>query len=149
MGEIVELRQLSSGSVLTVWPVVAPELERALAHSDGENSLEDVLNSIMNNLMQLWVVREGQQAVAFCVTEINGYRQFKSCRIVLLAGSGIAVWHEVVEHLEPWAREQGCTVMEAWSRPGFEKYGKMYGYKKRYVVMRKRLQSEPDTRNLH
>ncbi len=135
--------------LLAVWPRVAPELERALAYSDGENSIEDVLDRLMDARMQLWVARSGIDQLGFGVTEIDSYGQFTVCRIVLLVGEDFDLWVGVITGLERWALEQGCTALEWWGRPGFEKPMRQYGYTKRYVVMRKRLQDEPDTRNLH
>jgi hypothetical protein len=49
-------------------------------------------------------------------------------------GNRIEEWQTIgLKQLQKFARDTGCTKIESYGRPGWEKVGKHEGYKKRFV----------------
>ena len=77
-----------------------------------------ILYSLLDGTMQLWIATERKPPV-IVVTAVTDYPEAKVLSVVLLAGRDIRAWlHHVEAALEAFARDQGCTALEAWVRPG-------------------------------
>lgn len=135
------IRGIPNEMVNKVWRFAEPFVKRALDHTFGEISHEDVLRMVLNRDMQLWMIsRSDKRIVGAGTTQIIPYPGQTACRIVTLAGAEFDEWREEAHaFIEVWARAQGCTCMENYVRKGFIPKLKEMGYKHRYSVLHKDL----------
>jgi hypothetical protein len=95
-------------------------LNDAIERARGLYTEADIHRLILLGDMQFWT---GKQAAA--VTEITSYPQCRVLRFVLAGGDieDIKAWEpKIVE----WARGLGCTQVEIFGRPGWERIFKDY-----------------------
>ena len=72
------------------------------------------------------------------MTRILCYPRSRSLLIELLGGEGMAEWIHLIQHLEVYAREQGCRHVEVQGRRGWERALAGEGY----TFMRQMLEKE-------
>lgn len=134
------IRGIPPQAVDGLWRFAEPYIKRALDHTHGELSIEDIKGFCCNSDMQLWMISKGTRVVGAGTTQIVCYPQMKVCRIVSLAGSEFDEWMDIAHmNLELWAESMGCTAMEAYVRKGFVPKLGQIGYKHRYSVCHKSL----------
>lgn len=127
-------------AIPTFWHFAEPYIKRALDHTFGELSTENVKDLCLSRDMQLWMIAKGDRVVGAGTTQIVFYPSMKTCRIVTLAGSDFDEWMDVAHmNIELWAVQQGCDAMEAYVRKGFMPKLLEIGYKHRYSVAHKKL----------
>lgn len=133
------IRGIPHNLVADIWRFAEPFVKRALDHTFGELSHEDVRMMCLTRDMQLWMIsREDKRIVGAGTTQIINYPQVTACRIVMLAGAEFDVWREEAHAIiEAWAREKGCQCIEAYVRKGFIPKLKDMGYRHRYSVLHK------------
>lgn len=124
-----------------LWRFAEPFIKRALDHTFGELSAENVRQMCISRDMQLWMITKGQRVVGAGTTMIVPYPQMTVCRIVLLAGSEFDQWKDMAHaFIEIWAAEMmGIDDMECYVRKGFVPKLVEMGYKHRYSVLHKKL----------
>lgn len=127
--------------VESLWRFAEPFVKRALDHTFGELTSEDVKNMCLSRDMQLWMIAKGNRVVGAGTTMIVTYPQLRACRIVTLAGTAFDEWKDMAHaFIEIWADEQmKCEAVEAFVRKGFVPKLLDIGYKHRYSVMHKKL----------
>lgn len=113
---------MAPDSAFDVVEAYRPYIERALRHSGGTHSFEDVKEAIEQGLMQLWPVPGG-----CIVTEIL---QFPRRRVlnVFLGGGDMAQLLDLHESVIAWAREQGCDAVRASGRWGWKRVLPKHGW---------------------
>lgn len=92
-------------------------VRKALARGNGGFDDQDIFVALEAGDMQLWQCSQG-----IVVTEIRVYPQTKACLIVLCAGADMETWIHNIRIIEWWAKEQGCSVVEAYGRAGWRKW---------------------------
>lgn len=125
----------------TMWPLVAPFLERAIEHSDDTETLEETARSLAAKQKQLWVlIGEDKKITAAAVTLLRRYPTgLAEMTISLLGGEpghliGIL---ELRGELESWAKTEGCNRVRIMARKGWAP--KLPDYKLAKYVMSKDL----------
>lgn len=137
------MRGIPAYLVASMWHYAAPYVKRALDHTSGELTHEDVRSLCENRDVQLWLISHGNRAVGAVTTEIVVYPHRKHCRVITLAGSQFAEWIGLVDKtLVDWAREQGCDALEAHVRRGFVPKLADIGYRHKHSVVVKELDHE-------
>lgn len=88
---------------------------------------------------QLWIAVKDQSsfgmAVTGILTEANGD---KVLTWVLVTGRAFLSWAWSREHIEAWAREQGCRKARAYARPGWQRRG-LSDYEPKGVILERSL----------
>lgn len=134
------LRGIPQQAVEGMWRFAEPFIKRALDHTFGEVSIEDMKRLCLSRDMQLWMVLKGDRVVGAGTTMIIFHPQMKVCRIVALSGADFKAWMDVAHmSIEVWAAEQGCVGIECYVRKGFVQELKEIGYKHQYSVVHKSL----------
>lgn len=122
------------------WDFAEPFIKRALDHTSGEFSHDDLKQLCLDHSIQLWLIYKEGRIFGAGTTEIVVYPQRKHCRIITLAGSDFDGWIDMAEaNLLTWAKEQGCTAIEAYVRRGFMKRLQSIGYKQKHVILTKEI----------
>lgn len=111
------------GAVDAVWPDALPYLARALADDLGHFTADDVKALLQARRQQLWLLEDGGKCTGAVVTEVAIWPRCKVARIVLAAADDgyRNEWLPLRPVIEDWARAEGCTVMEVYGRPGWER----------------------------
>lgn len=139
-GQLCAVSGVRHNQIDGLWEKVVPLVTRALEHSRGEHTVEDIAKYLEERLMQLWVAHDEFQRIEACaVTQLILYPQRKMLRIVIMAGEEFSRWKTGLELLEHWARTHGCDGIEAWTRPGMVKITKELGLRSYYTLLGKDL----------
>lgn len=138
-----QIKGIPYQAVPGLWRWAEPFVKRALDHTFGEMTSDDIRILCEDRNMQLWLISKDNHAVGAGTTQIVIYPQMKVCRLVTLAGSEFKEWMGIAHmNIEVWAEEQGCHGLEAYVRKGFVPKLEEIGYKHRYSVVHKSLGSK-------
>ena len=128
---------VNSEDIGLVWDEVAPLIEKALLHAEGELIPEDIKKHLDEGDLRLWVALEGQEILASMVTEIIEYPRKRIVRVITLAGKNMDMWYDFLPMIEGYAVKNGCSSLEAWTRKGMTR--KLKDWKHSYDIITKDL----------
>lgn len=109
--------------------ILLPMLATAEPFADGELTAGDMLDWGENGFAQVWIAGKDSKIFGVWVTDLVSYPRIKALRIIGLAGKFFNEWKHFEALLEQFAREQGCTRVEAYTRPGMARKMEKMGYK--------------------
>lgn len=141
----MELRLVAREEAVKHWPTISKEFERAREHGQGESTMEDYLQKILNYNAQCWVfLDEHYNIVGASLTEIMHYSQHKTFHVILIAGVDFDQQSKEFHKMITFAKAQGCQAIEMWGRKGWTKVLPQYlpGFKEVYTVMRYDLKEQ-------
>src|ERR1700674_4629407 len=78
------IRGIPPQAVSDLWRFAEPYIKRALDHTFGEISAEDIRQMCIDTHMQLWMMNKDKRVIGAGTTQIVCYPQMKVCRIVTL-----------------------------------------------------------------
>jgi len=133
----VKAQIVAPEDVAYIWERVAPLLDEAQEHTEGEVESDDFLESLTHGDMQLWIATEGNELHSIMITQIITYPQKKVLRIISLAGSDFKRLYQFNEMVESFAIKTGCTSLELWGRKGWKKL--LPDWESNYIVYTKDL----------
>ena len=134
------IRGIPAESIPLFWKYAEPYIKRALDHTCGEITPDDLKHSCEDRKCQLWLVSHNNRVIAAVTTEIVNYPQRRHCRVITLAGSSAQEWTALMdETLMEWAKSLACDAIEAYVRKGYVQKLAQYGYKHRYSTVVKEL----------
>ena len=128
---------LEAEDIDLVWDDVAPLIEKALQHAEGELVPDDIKKHLDKGDLRLWVALEGKETIAAMVTEIIQYPRKKIVRVITLAGRNMDLWYDFLPMIEGYAIRNDCSSLEAWSRKGMAR--KLKDWKHSYDIITKDL----------
>lgn len=138
--EKIVVTDVEPEDVEILWAKVKGHLQKAVERNQGEFNLDDIYTGLIINDMRLWIVyNEEGELLGSAVCEIQNYPQKKVCLIRLLGGDEFVAWIHTIKAIEEWAVENGADSIVAYSRKGFVKLMKPYGYKEAYTVISRNL----------
>lgn len=108
-------------------------IERALEHSGGTHTFEDVYESVLLGHMQLW-----ENGDSMAITEIVVYPRKKTLHIFLASGTMEGV-QAMLQSAEEWGKLQGCEAVTFAGRKGWRKVMNKRGFRETLTVMEKGL----------
>jgi hypothetical protein len=126
----------------TVWPEVEPHLSRAMSHSLGELSLEDLREIVDNGAGALlaFIDTHTGEIIGGAVTQILNHQDGRRvCRILAYGADDWNATAHCLEDVENSARSVGAQAMHFNGRPGWVKLCEPMGYKPMQVIMEKAL----------
>ena len=107
-----------------VWELVETYIDQAIEVGGRLESTDDVRQWVIERTIQLWIVIEDEKIISAITTEIIEYPNATVCRLRHMGGRlNKVVITKVSELVFPWAVAQGCSKVELWGRPGWEKIG--------------------------
>jgi len=112
-----------------LWKQVEKHLEKPLEMDGNAYTSQDVLNSLINGKMQLWISwsKKKEKVEAAIVTEIVDYPQKRACRYFLAGGSNMKSWFKkITKEVEQWAKLNKCHRIELVGRKGWSRWLKDY-----------------------
>jgi len=137
----ITVTDINTGDVERLWPKVKGMLQLAVDRNQGEFNLDDIQCGLNSGVMRLWVAYDNDtnEILSAAVCEIRNFPKRRICYIVLMAGEGFDDWNWAITCIEDWARENGADALAAYTRRGFIKTMKNYGYAEVYSVIQKEL----------
>ena len=140
MEQTLTVTDVKTEDVDVLWDSVESYLQVAIDQNQGEFTLEDIRQDLLEGLMTLWIAYNKKGELLACaVCEMRQFSQRKICYIVLLAGTGFDNWHWAINAIEEWARENHADALAAYTRKGFIKFMRQYGFREPYTVIQKDL----------
>lgn len=134
------IQGIPASAVERFWTYCEPYIKRALDHTSGEFTPEDIKRRCLNRDAQLWLVMREARIVAAAVTEIIVYPQRTHARVITLAGTSGDEWTSLLDDtLTQWAKVQGCIALEAYVRKGYVQKLAQYGFKHKYSCIVKEI----------
>jgi hypothetical protein len=121
---LVNIVGVSADHLESVWPLVAPKLERALIRTVGHKlyTLDSIKSSIADRDMQLWVVVDKTELLAAAVTQILIYPKATVLDVPFVGGTGYADWGAKLNaELIAFATAQDCKYIRGYGRLGWVK----------------------------
>jgi hypothetical protein len=110
-----------------------PWIEAALEYGGGTHEWEDIVKSLCEGKMQLWV---GDKSAA--ITEILSYPKKKVLH-VFLAGGDMNELISMINDASEWGKLQKCVSMTISGRRGWERVLGKVGWKAKMIVMEKEI----------
>ena len=138
MGADVSLEPLPPDMLAAYWPAVAGWV-RAAASETASWTSSDWYGRIADGHAQLWMIRMGFVPTGVIITEIYDTAAGKTCALPIVGGSHLNESLPVLDVIEDWAKEQGCTRMQGCGREGWVRALKGLGWRPVSVEIAKDL----------
>lgn len=137
---MIEQVLIPTNKVEQVWSFAVKDVADALARSNGYARAEHIKKEILDNKMQLWILwdSETKEYYGVCVTEIIQRPLQRCLNIKIMTGRHRDKWQHLIKHVEEFAWENNCDLLELVARPGWKKVLKQYGYKESHVLLEKK-----------
>jgi len=133
----MKLQGVPSWALAEIWQIVAPLVDAACHRSSGRFTADILRAACERADMQLWIAKDEEGIGAVMITEVFTYPTgLKVCSVIVLTGRYWRRWIGLLADLEAWARGQGCTMIQAQARPGWER---VLGWKRPHVMIEKCL----------
>jgi hypothetical protein len=124
-------------------PFVLESIEKALKYSGNHYNLKDVMDLIYDNKAQLWILwnEDKKDKYQGCiVSKVITRPNTKSLNIFIVTGKNRKLWQDKIEIIEKWAKQQGCTHLETYARPGWSRILKQHNYKVTHYLLERKLE---------
>ena len=137
---MIEQVLIPTNKVEQVWSFAVKDVADALARSNGYARAEHIKKEILDNKMQLWILwdSETKEYYGVCVTEIIQRPLQRCLNIKIMTGRHRDKWQHLIKHVEEFAWQNNCDLLELVARPGWKKVLKQYGYKESHVLLEKK-----------
>lgn len=119
-----------------VWPEVAPILERAIAQSHGEHTIDQLRAEIAFGGSHLLVQSDGEAVIAAATVQFKQYPNFRTAWVSYLAGK---TSDEAWSVLKQWAIDHGASYIESLCGPAQARLFSHYGFEEAYRLVRCKL----------
>lgn len=125
----------------TMWPLIAPLLQRAVDHSEGKTTLKETVGDLMAKRKQLWVIiGDDKKILSAAVSMLQSFESgLVLATIILLGGEGGNL-DEILglrSQFEVWAKTEGCNRVDMYLRKGWAR--KLPDYRLVAYVMSKEI----------
>lgn len=131
----LEFSLLLPAEVERCWEHLAPLLQKALAYTNGEltvDALRPTLHFVIRNC------RTGDVVLALCVERIV-YPNYECCQIVAIGGRGAVRHAWAFDAFIEWAKRTGARYVQGWAHPAVARLWRRLGGKVTYQMVRKEL----------
>ena len=126
-----------------VFPMCKDSIDKALKYSGNHFNVEDIYDSLTKGEMQLWIlwnVNKKQNFQGCGVTKILQRTNSKALNVFIVTGRNRKQWQDKMTVVEDYAKQQGCTHIETYARPGWSKLLKNQNYKITHYILEKKLE---------
>lgn len=113
-----------------VWPKIETYIKGAADYTYNRFTADDIKKGLINRPQQLWIAYDEGEIYGAVVTEVFSYPLMKALIMHFTGGKKLMRWKKpMLELLQRFAKDHGCSVIESYGRPGWEKVFKNDGYK--------------------
>ena len=140
---MIELISVPTKSVNEVWGLVKTDIANALNRSNGYALADHIKKDIIEEKMQLWILwdKEGLKESKYyglVVTEVIQRPLQRCLNIKIMTGRHREKWQHLIKHIEDFAWQNQCDLLELVARPGWKKVLKPFGYTESHVLLEKK-----------
>ena len=143
---MIQLINIPTKSVDEAWGVVRPDIANALTRSNGYALSEHIKKWIIEEKMQLWILwdqeAEKEKYYGVVVTEVIQRPLQRCLNIKIMIGRHREKWQHLIKHIEDFAWQQNCDLLELVARPGWKKVLKPFGYTESHVLLEKKKENK-------
>jgi len=129
--------------IKSVEPFVNESIEKALKYSGNHYNLEDIQKELNEGKAQLWILWNEKRKNKYqgcIVTKILKRSNTKSLNLFIVTGKDKKSWQDKIATLEDYAKQEGCTHLETYARPGWSRILKKYNYKITHYLLERKLE---------
>ncbi|SOY79928.1 hypothetical protein CBM2599_A120493 [Cupriavidus taiwanensis] len=130
------LTVLTGAALDAAWQVVAPLLDKALAHSEAELTSTDIRDLAAQGLAFVLVIMRDNDVLAAGAFEIVQYPRYKAANIIAVGGRRVFLRRDELAWLQMLARDMGCVKVQTYCRPSMARLLERLGMREAYRVMR-------------
>lgn len=132
-----ELTLVATAGVNSVLEQVGHKLAETLEeYTFGEYDYRELVRRLNCGEAQLWIVAEnGARVVLVAVSRLIRYPNKLRLAVDLITGEDIHGCAALLDIGAAWAKQFGCTEIEATCRPGIRKAMEKHGFVKAYEVI--------------
>jgi len=140
---MIELIYVPTKTVNDVWGLVKTDIANALNRSNGYALADHIKKDIIEEKMQLWILwdKEGLKESKYyglVVTEVLQRPLQRCLNIKIMTGRHREKWQHLIKHIEDFAWQNQCDLLELVARPGWKKILKPFGYTESHVLLEKK-----------
>ena len=143
---MIKLYNIPTKSVDEVWGVVKNDIANALSRSNGYALSDHIKQWIKETKMQLWILwdaeAEKEKYYGVVVTEVIQRLLQRCLNIKIMIGRHREKWQHLIKHIEDFAWQQNCDLLELVARPGWKKVLKPFGYTESHVLLEKKKENK-------
>lgn len=136
--KLIPVNPAQLGDVLRLG-AVAGLLGDVVRRHEGELSVNGIVDRIAKREWILWLVFNGDVQAILATELYFDVGGAKRCRIPFCTGDGARGWVHLLDGIEAWAREEGCTKLDMIARKGWAKH--LPDYRMTHVVLEKDLRA--------
>ncbi len=119
-----------------VWPQIEEYMNGAAKYTFGRFTAQDIYDGLMSKPQQLWIAfdKEDNQIYGAVVTQVHPYPRLTGLVMHFTGGKEIQKWKDpMLALLRKFAKDNGCTIIESYGRPGWERIFKNDGFKQQFM----------------
>ena len=140
---MIELISIPTKDVNEIWKIVKNDIANALNRSNGYALADHIKKWILEKKMQLWILwdKDGEKHSKYygvVVTEIIQRPLQRCLNIKIMIGRHREKWQHLIKHIEDFAWQQKCDLLELVARPGWKKIIKPFGYTESHILLEKK-----------
>ena len=144
---MITLYNIPTKSVDEVWGVVKNDIANALSRSNGYALSDHIKQWIKDTKMQLWILWDSKaerphKYYGVVVTEVIQRPLQRCLNIKIMIGRHREKWQHLIKHIEDFAWQQNCDLLELVARPGWKKVLKPFGYTESHVLLEKKKENK-------
>ena len=143
---MIKLYNIPAKSTDEVWGVVKNDIANALTRSNGYALSDHIKKWIKETKMQLWMLwdpeAEKEKYYGVVVTEVIQRPLQRCLNIKIMIGRHREKWQHLIKHIEDFAWQQNCDLLELVARPGWKKILKPFGYTESHVLLEKKKENK-------
>lgn len=139
----MQINIVTKDAYVDVWPYIKEYMEGAAKYTYGRFTSADILHDLLHRELQLWVAVEDDEIYGAVVTEIISYPRLNALVMHFTGGHKLPKWkNEMLKTLQHFAKNNTCSIIESYGRPGWGKVFKHDGYVARYVYYELPVETE-------
>ena len=122
---------------------VTDSIDKALKFSGNHYNLDDVLKQLYDGTAQLWILWNEKKKTKYqgcIVSKILERPNSKSLNLFIVTGQDRKLWQDKINILEDYAKQQECSHLETYARPGWSRILKKHNYKTTHYLLEKKLE---------
>lgn len=123
---------------------VTDSIDKALKFSGNHYNLDDVLKQLYDGTAQLWILWNEKKKTKYqgcIVSKILERPNSKSLNLFIVTGRDRKLWQDKIPTiLEDFAKQEGCSHLETYARPGWSRILKKHNYKTTHYLLEKKLE---------
>lgn len=137
---MIQVQYINVMYVHQVWDLVRPFLEKGLARSGGEYTVDQLKVFLANGSQQLLVaINEENTIIGAAAIEFTNFPNERVAFVSSIGGKMITS-PEVWQQFEDWCRQSGATMVRGAAFESVARlWKKAFGVEQRYVIVEKKL----------